>query len=161
MCRVIAGNKRVCRATLFLSEFASEFASAHHMKPALAVKQTVGNQRVQVRMKIEIFLRHVHHITERIIVRSWRVPRATGGSPARANVKEVHRTRALPHWRTSRQWHDCRPRHQCHRPSTLAPATLPQPATTPVTSSRLLPTDLFRSTFPAPFTTHTWMLCWW
>ena len=25
------------------------------MKPALAVKQTVGNQRVQVRMKIEIF----------------------------------------------------------------------------------------------------------
>ena len=53
--RVIAGKKRVCRATLFLSEFASEFVSAHHMKPALAVKQTVGNQRVQVRMEVEIF----------------------------------------------------------------------------------------------------------
>ena len=52
---VIAGKKRVCRATLFLSEFASEFVSAHHMKPALAVKQTVGNQRVQVRMEVEIF----------------------------------------------------------------------------------------------------------
>ena len=51
---MIAGKKRVCRATLFLSEFASEFASAHHMKPALAGKQTVGNQRVQVRMKIEM-----------------------------------------------------------------------------------------------------------
>ena len=49
--RVIAGKKRVCRATLFLSEF----VSAHHMKPALAVKQTVGNQRVQVRMEVEIF----------------------------------------------------------------------------------------------------------
>ena len=53
--RVIAGKKRVCRATLFLSEFASEFVSAHHMKPALAVKQTVGNQCVQVRMEVEIF----------------------------------------------------------------------------------------------------------
>jgi hypothetical protein len=65
MCRVIAGNKRVCRATLFLSEFASEFASAHHMKPALAVKQTVGNQRMQVRMKIEIFAEGVDRHDDR------------------------------------------------------------------------------------------------
>ena len=61
MCRVIAGNKRVCRATLFLSEF----ASAHHMKPALAVKQTVGNQRMQVRMKIEIFAEGVDRHDDR------------------------------------------------------------------------------------------------
>ena len=52
---VIAGKKRVCRATLFLSEFASEFSSAHHMKLALAIKQSVRHQRVQVRMKVEIF----------------------------------------------------------------------------------------------------------
>ena len=60
---MIAGKKRVCRATLSLSEFDSEFASAHHMKPALAVKQTVGNQRVQVRMEVEIFAEAVdrHH----------------------------------------------------------------------------------------------------
>ena len=57
--RVIAGKKRVCRATLFLSEFASEFASAHHMKPSLAIKQAVGYQRVQVRMKVEIFAESV------------------------------------------------------------------------------------------------------
>jgi hypothetical protein len=57
--RVITGKMRVCRATLFLSEFASEFSSAHHMKPALAVKQTVGYQRVQVRMKVEIFAESV------------------------------------------------------------------------------------------------------
>ena len=64
-CRVIAGEMRICRAALFLSEFASEFASAHHMKPALAVKQTVGNQRVQVRMEVEIFAEGVdrHHDT--------------------------------------------------------------------------------------------------
>ena len=43
------------RAALFLSEFASEFASAHQMKLALAIKQSVGYQRVQVRMKVEIF----------------------------------------------------------------------------------------------------------
>ncbi len=52
--RVIAGARRVCRSTLFLSEVASEFASAHHMKLARAVKQTVRHQRVQVRMKVEI-----------------------------------------------------------------------------------------------------------
>ena len=52
---VIAGKKRVCRATLFLSEFASEFSSAHHMRLALAIKQSVRHQRVQVRMKVEIF----------------------------------------------------------------------------------------------------------
>jgi len=50
---------RVCRAALFLSEFASEFASAHHMKPSLAIKQAVGYQRVQVRMKVEIFAESV------------------------------------------------------------------------------------------------------
>ena len=49
--RVIAGKKRVCRATML--------SSAHHMKPALAVKQTVGNQRVQVRMEVEIFAESV------------------------------------------------------------------------------------------------------
>ena len=58
-CRVIAGEMRVCRAALFLSEFASEFASAHHMKPSLAIKQAVGYQRVQVRMKVEIFAESV------------------------------------------------------------------------------------------------------
>ena len=46
--RVITGKMRVCRATLFLSEFASEFSSAHHMKPSLAIKQAVGYQRVQL-----------------------------------------------------------------------------------------------------------------
>ena len=53
--RVIAGAKRVYRATLFLSEVASEFASAHHMKLSLAIKQAVRHQCVQVRMKVEIF----------------------------------------------------------------------------------------------------------
>ena len=57
--RVITGKMRVCRATLFLSEFASEFSSAHHMKPSLAIKQAVGYQRVQVRMKVEIFAESV------------------------------------------------------------------------------------------------------
>ena len=49
--RVIASEVRVCRAALFLSEF----ASAHHMKLCLAIKQAVRHQRVQVRMKVEIF----------------------------------------------------------------------------------------------------------
>jgi hypothetical protein len=53
--RVIASAKRVCRATLFLSEVASEFASEIHMKLSLAIKQAVRHQRVQVRMEVEIF----------------------------------------------------------------------------------------------------------
>ena len=44
---VIAGELRVCLITLL--------SSAHHMKPSLAIKQSVGYQRVQVRMKVEIF----------------------------------------------------------------------------------------------------------
>ena len=40
--RVIAGKVRVCLITLL--------SCAHHMKPALAVKQSVRHQRVQVRM---------------------------------------------------------------------------------------------------------------
>ena len=52
---VIAGKMRVCRATLFLSEVASVLASAHHMKLPRAIKQAVRHQRVQVRMKVEIF----------------------------------------------------------------------------------------------------------
>jgi hypothetical protein len=44
---VIAGEVRVYIATIFIS--------THHMEPSLAVKQTVGNQRVQVRMEVEIF----------------------------------------------------------------------------------------------------------
>ena len=47
---------RVCRATLILSEF----ASAHHMKLFLAIKQSVCHQRVQVRMKVEIFAEGVN-----------------------------------------------------------------------------------------------------
>jgi hypothetical protein len=35
------------------------------MKPALAVKQTVGNQRMQVRMKIEIFAEGVDRHDDR------------------------------------------------------------------------------------------------
>jgi len=54
--RVIAGEMRVCRATLILSEF----ASAHHMKLSLAIKQSVCHQRVQVRMKVEIFAEGVN-----------------------------------------------------------------------------------------------------
>jgi len=53
--RVITGEMRVCRATLFLSEVASEVASAHHMKLSIAIKQSIRHQRVQVRMKVEIF----------------------------------------------------------------------------------------------------------
>ena len=42
---VNAGEVRVCRATIL--------TSAHHMKLAFAIKQAVGHQRVQVRMKVE------------------------------------------------------------------------------------------------------------
>ena len=45
--RVIVGEVRVCLITLL--------ASAHHMKPSLAIKQSVDYQRVRVRMKVEIF----------------------------------------------------------------------------------------------------------
>ena len=45
--RVIVGEVRVCLITLL--------ASAHHMKPSLAIKQAGGYQRVRVRMKVEIF----------------------------------------------------------------------------------------------------------
>ena len=39
---MIAGEVRIYRAALFLSEF----ASAHYMKLSLAIKQAVGYQRV-------------------------------------------------------------------------------------------------------------------
>ena len=44
---MIVGEVRVCLITLL--------ASAHHIKPSLAIKQAVGYQRVRVRMKVEIF----------------------------------------------------------------------------------------------------------
>ena len=43
---------RVCRAAIF--------DSAHHMKASLAIKEAVGHQRVQVRMKVEIFTEGVN-----------------------------------------------------------------------------------------------------
>ena len=44
---MIAGEVRVCLITLL--------STAHHMKLALAIKQSVRYQRVQVRMEVEIF----------------------------------------------------------------------------------------------------------
>ena len=61
--RVITGEVLVCLITLL--------SSAHHMKPSLAIKQAVGYQRVQVRMKVEIFAESVdrHHDGWNAIVR--------------------------------------------------------------------------------------------